>query len=153
MSAQGEYTADDKRADNAVLLAPESMGDFVLSLEYRIESRTGQGGVYFKYPGSGPLLNNALKIQLSNDAGIRPDLYSTGSLFGISTPKVNAAQPAGTWQSLLLSVRGNRVQLAIDGKQVLDTTFSTIEWPEKGYVALDGVVGGISYRKILLLPQ
>jgi hypothetical protein len=146
---EGEYTAGPERAEGALLVSPREHENFHLSLEYRTNERAGQGGVYFKHPGSGRS-DRALKIQLSSDAGVRPDLYSTGSLFGLDAPKSNAAPPVGKWARLEVTVVGDRVRVAIDGKEVLSTTFPTSDRPQAGHVALDGVSGGISYRKIIL---
>ena len=146
----GEFTAGDERVDGAILKSPYEVTDFSLTMEYRTNSPTGQGGVYFTYPGRGRLDNNALKVQLSNDPGVAPDPYCTGALFGLEAPEVNAAGRQGEWNVFQMSVRGSRVSVTINGKKVLDKAFSAGERSTTGYVALDGVSGGISYRKVIL---
>jgi uncharacterized coiled-coil protein SlyX len=145
----GEYTAAVGRVDGAALVTPRDFRSFELSLEYRTNEPTGQGGVYFRYSGTGRL-DAALKVQLSNDAGVNPDLYCTGSLFGVEAPKANAAKPQGEWNTLHITVIDARLTVTLNGRQVLQTTFAETDRPKAGYVALDGVTGGISYRKIIL---
>ena len=113
------------------------------------------GGVYFRYSGQGNPNDNAFKVQLANDAGIAPDNFSTGALFTEFAPDVNAAKPAGEWNTLHIRVHGPDLVVTINGKQVLEAVAVAPDKPKKGYVALDGVAGGITYRKILVseLPK
>lgn len=149
----GEFIAGESRSVGAHLQSPEPLSDFSLTLEYRTTSANGQGGIYFGYTGAGRLADNARKIQLSNDVGVNPDLYCTGALFGNTAPTINAAKPQGEWNTLVLNVRGPRVQVAINGREVLSTTFTTDLEPAPGYVGLDGATGGIGYRKVILSTQ
>ncbi|MEZ6066389.1 MAG: family 16 glycoside hydrolase [Planctomycetaceae bacterium] len=149
----GEYTAASDRSEGSALVSPEPLNDFQLSMEYRTNSPTGQGGVYFKYAGQGRLGTDLLKVQLSNDAGIKPDDFSTGALFGRSSPTRNATKPQGEWNTFELTVIDKRARVVINGQEVLDTAFSLGDNPASGYIALDGVAGGISYRKLILSDQ
>jgi hypothetical protein len=149
----GEWTASEERVEGALLLSPRELERFELMLEYRINSDIGSGGVYFRYSGSGRLDRNALKVQLSNDAGMAPHQYCTGSLFAVQAPRVNAARPLGEWNTFHMSVDGDRLRVQINGQEVLRMTFPTSGLPPAGYVALDGVRGGITYRKIILSDQ
>ena len=146
----GEYTATDDRADGALLLSAQPYDAFELTMEYRTNSATGQGGVFFRYPGRGRPYDNAFKIQLSNDRGVAADAYCTGALFSYEGPSINAAGPQGDWNQFRMVVKGTRVTVEINGETVLNTTASDPEIPTSGYVALDGIAGGISYRKILV---
>ncbi|WP_145369815.1 family 16 glycoside hydrolase [Maioricimonas rarisocia] len=146
----GEFTASDERADGSLLVSPQRYDHFELTMEYRTNSPTGQGGVFFRYPGSGRPYDSAFKIQLSNDRGVAADAYSTGALFSFDAPSKNAAGPQGEWNEFRMLVEGTRVAVEINGEQVLRTTASDPEIPKSGFVALDGITGGISYRKILI---
>jgi hypothetical protein len=149
----GEFTAGPERSDNAMLLSPNSFGDFSLTMEYRTNAPVGQGGVYFTYTGRGRLDTNALKIQLSNDAGVRPDAFCTGALFNVEAPAINAAKPLGEWNTFAMSLRGRRLSATINGQPVLNTQIDPGERTGPGYIALDGESGGISYRKVILSDQ
>lgn len=147
----GEYTAEAGRAAGSYLVSPRTYENFELQMEWRCTGVSGQGGVFFRYPGTGGPEESALKIQLANDAGVQPDQYSSGSLFKLQPPKVNAVLPEGEWNTLVLRVQGAHVRVWINGRAVLDTTAPESARPRAGYIALDGVVGGISYRKTLLM--
>ena len=149
----GEFTASSDRAENAVLMSPQEYARFELTMEYRTNGANGQGGVFFRYPGSGPLYGNCFKIQLSNDEGVNADEYCTGALFGIEAPQVNAAGAGGEWQTFRMVVDGEKLDVWINDRQVLDTTAIDDQIPESGYIALDGIPGGISYRKVLVVGE
>jgi|GEM_PF-623416 len=145
------YGAALMRSRGSLLLSEREYARFELSLEWMVEAdTTAQGGVFFHYPGSGDPGDNAFKIHLANDAGIRPDNFTTGSLFGQSPPEENAAKPPGEWNTLVLRVIEDRVTVIINGKKVLATVAQKDGLGKSGYVALDGAAGGISYRKMLL---
>ena len=148
---QGTWVADLQQSAGSLLVSPEKYGDFELTLEWKVDGRTAQGGVYFRWPGGGQPGETAFKIHLANDAGIPADQFTTGSLFKLSAPRRNAARAGGQWNTLRLVVRGEHVRAEINGSPVLDTDAADPEIPLKGYVALDGSIGGITYRRILLI--
>lgn len=146
-----EFTAVPQRSNGSLMLSENQYENFELSLEWQtVDQTTAQGGVYFRYTGGGLLIDNAFKIHLANDFGIAPDAYSTGALFGDTPPDENAVKKSGEWNTLLLTVRDGDVTVVVNERKVLEAPAVNAEIPQKGYVALDGVNGGISYRKILL---
>ncbi|MCC7418952.1 MAG: DUF1080 domain-containing protein [Planctomycetaceae bacterium] len=148
----GMYTADGKKSAGAALQSRREYDNFELRTEYRVSGSLGQGGVYFHWNGrQSPNPNNAFKIHLANDAGTAPDKFSTGSLFKVEAPTANASLPEGKWNTLVLRVVGESVVLTINGKRILDTKATSKTIGGKGLVCLDGEVGGISYRRTLLL--
>lgn len=151
-----EYEATLERKPGALLLSELEYENVEISLEWKTQnSMVAMGGVYFRYSGQGNPNDNAFKIQLANDAGIAPDNFSTGALFTEFAPDVNAAKPAGEWNTLHIRVHGPDLVVTINGKKVLEAVAVAPDKPKKGYVAMDGVAGGITYRKILVseLPK
>jgi len=152
INSKGMYAANSTRSPNSYLISPSQFDNFQLSLEWKTVGRTGQGGVFFRYDGKDEIRNNAYKIQLSNDFGVLPDQFSTGALFSVEAPEVNAVKSNDEWNQLQLTVKKERVIVKINGTEVLNTNASSETIPLRGHVVLDGVVGGITYRKILLIP-
>ena len=146
------WRAGAGRAAGSLMVSPREMAGFELSLEWKTVGETGQGGVFFRYAGSGNPTTGALKLQLSSDAGVAADQFSTGSLFGVAPPSVNAVKPTGQWNALKLRVDGDAVRVEINGQRVLMTTVTNPDVPAAGHVALDGIAGGITYRRVLLVP-
>ena len=61
-------------------------------------------------------------------------------------------KPTGQWNVLKLRVDGDAVRVEINGQRVLMTTVTDPDLPAVGHVALDGIAGGITYRRVLLVP-
>jgi hypothetical protein len=150
------YEADNERSNGSLLTSQKEYRNFELSLEWKtLNTLTAQGGVFFHYPGRGELVDLAHKIHLSNDSGKGADQYSSGSLFGEEGPIENVVKPAGEWNTLEIKVVDKKVTVTINGKHVLETDVTKETVPERGLISLDGIAGGITYRKILLseLPE
>ncbi|MEX0703543.1 MAG: family 16 glycoside hydrolase [Planctomycetales bacterium] len=151
----GEFTAAPQRVANSYLMWPEEFERFELRMEWKVaDVSTAFGGVYFRWNilnGQPFEPNTSFKIQLGNDYGIAPDPTVSGGLFQIEAPRENAVKPAGQWNDFRLRVNGDKVDVWINGKHVLDTVTRNAQLPAKGIVLLDGISGGISYRKILLV--
>ena len=146
----GEFLADDVRSNGSYLKSDQQYGNLELTCEWKVTGPTAMGGVYLRYDGRGNPFENGAKIHLANDlAQKNVDQYSTGSLFGSDPPLLNASLPEGKWNTLRIRVRGDKVQVAINGKDVLKATLDS-DVPAQGHVVLDGVAGGISYRKVLV---
>jgi hypothetical protein len=147
---QGEFTANGDRSNESYLVSEKEYGDFELTCEWQVFEPNAMGGVYFRYSGKGKPLENGAKIHLANDPDLKKlDRFATGALFAVTSPDVNASHPSGQWNTLRIQVRGSDVKVWINDKQVLQTELPKAV-PEQGTVMLDGVVGGISYRKVLL---
>jgi len=146
----GQYQAEPGRVADSYLQSPRKYRNFELQFEFKTEGELGQGGVFFHYAGEGSIYKNAYKIPLAGDAGVTPDQFSTGSLFGFEEPSENAVKPVGEWNTARLIVRGGAILFILNDKTVLETYTLSDDIPEEGYVLLDGVTGGITYRKVLL---
>jgi len=151
ITPEGDYIASAEQQRGSYLLSPRQYGNFELTLEWKTTGPVGQGGVYFRYSGEDRPNSNAFKIQLTNDYGVTPDNFCTGSLFGVAPPTKNAVRRGGEWNTLRLRVEGERVQAEINGEPVLDTIARDNDIPLAGLLALDGEIGGITYRKILIV--
>lgn len=147
---QGEFSADLKRENGSFLVSDQTYGDFELTCEWKVQGRAAMGGILVRQSADGKPVEKGAKIQLANDPDLRKmDPFATGALFGVTSPDSNAGLPEGKWNTLRIQVRGKDVKGWVNGTEVLKATLpDTI--PENGHVMLDGVLGGISYRKVLL---
>ena len=148
----GDFVADNNKQSGSFLVSDRQYEAFELQLEWKtMNSNTAYGGVFFRYPGSGRPSDTAFKLNLANDFGAPADNYSTGALFKYQAPDINAVKPTGQWNTLKLRVNLDEVVVTINGKLVMDTAAVNADIPTKGYIALDGDLGGITYRKPLLM--
>jgi len=147
---QGEFIADSKRENGSYLVSDQTYQDFELTCEWKVQGRTAMGGVLLRQSGNGKPVEKGAKIPLANDPDLKKmDTFTTGALFGVTSPDSNAGLGEGKWNTLRIQVRGKDVKAWINGTEVLKATLADTV-PGSGYVMLDGVVGGISYRKVLL---
>lgn len=149
----GTYLADKTRQPGSYLVSPTMYTHFELRSEWKITEPGGSGGVFFRYaaPGRDDPYRKAFKLQLADDKDFKPDPQSTGALHTYEAPSVNASKARGEWNTLRLRVQNLKVEVWINDKLVLDTIAQNDMVPLEGFIALDGVNGGIAYRKLLLV--
>lgn len=147
---QGEFIADNTRSNGSYLKSEQSYGDFEFSCEWRVNGAAAMGGAYIRYSGEGKPSENGAKVHLANDSDLKKmDRFATGALFATTSPSQNASLPEGRWNTLRIQAKGTSVQVWINDKEVLQATLDK-DVPASGFVMLDGVAGGIAYRKVLL---
>lgn len=107
---KGEPSAWQVQSDGSVLVSggdavsAEEFGDFQLHLEFRCGAepggqRKGNSGVY---------IHGRYEVQVYDTFGMEPTLNSCGAVYGIAPPAVNAARPAGEWQTYDIVFRAPR---------------------------------------------
>ena len=148
----GEFIARSGRVANSYLMSPKTYENFELRLEWKTTAN-GSGGVFFRYRGRDDANLYGYKIQLTDDFGSdRTDPQTTGALFNVAPPTRNAVRKRGEWNTLRMQVRGTQVVVEINGAKVLDRDAEATDFKAiSGYVVLDGVPGGVTYRKTLLM--
>ncbi len=114
----GGVLTNEKPGNNIISTAP--FKDFSLSMEYKLE----------KDSNSGLYLRGRYELQVLDDAGKPPALGGHMAVYGRVMPSVNASRPAGEWQTVEVTLVGNRVTVILNGQKVHDN------------VAIDGITGG-----------
>ena len=83
-----------------------------------------------------------------------------GGVYGFLTPCLNAAKPAGEWQTIEITLIGRAVTIVLNGERVLDRqaipgiTGGALDSREgdPGPILLQGDHGPIEFRKLTLTP-
>ncbi len=102
------------------IVSERKFKDFSLSMEYKLE----------KDSNSGLYLRGRYELQILDDAGKPPTLTGHMSVYGRVTPSANASRTAGEWQTVDVTLVGNRVSVVLNGQKIQDN------------VALEGITGG-----------
>ena len=155
------------------LRAPVEVGDFVLSIEWKVQ-RGGNTGVFLRakpVPWTLPpsVLNKrvvstrgldwpsrtGLELQAQDDPGIA-NKYSSGSLYRHAGVAANPTNPPGQWNHYTVRARGPRVEVWSNGQQVLDARIDECpltlpEPPMRGYIGLQNHGAPAEFRDIKLL--
>jgi hypothetical protein len=124
--------------------------DFNLKLEVNVPAESNSG-VY---------LRGMYEIQVLDSYKKPLDSHNMGALYSRIIPTVSAEKPAGTWQSMDITLVDRHVTVILNGVKIIDNqpvygpTGGAIKSDvfAKGPIYLQGDHGKVSYRNIVLTP-
>ena len=133
------------------LLTEKRFTDFKLHAEFRYP-RGSNSGIY---------LRGRYEVQIEDNFGVEPDSHRIGGVYGFLTPRINAAKPAGQWQTLDIVLVGRVVTVVLNGEQVIDRqtipgiTGGALDSDEgqPGPIMLQGDHGPIDFRKLIVWQE
>ena len=124
--------------------------DFNLKIEVNIPAESNSG-VY---------LRGMYEIQVFDSYKKELDTHNMGALYSRVKPSVNAEKPAGTWQTLDITLCNRHVTVILNGVNIIDNQpiygptggamKSDVNTP--GPIYLQGDHGTVSFRNIVLTP-
>ncbi|MES2003233.1 MAG: DUF1080 domain-containing protein [Bacteroidota bacterium] len=134
----------------ANLVTDKVFTDFTLHIELR----------YPKGSNSGVYLRGRYEVQIEDNYGQDPLIDRFGAIYGFLPPNVNAAKPAGEWQSYDITLIGRTVTVVANGKTVIcDQVIPGItggalnsKEGEPGPILIQGDHGPVEYRNIVIRP-
>ncbi|MEX2120548.1 MAG: DUF1080 domain-containing protein [Pirellulales bacterium] len=144
------------------LSTEDEYANFELKLEFRVPEG-GNSGVFLRAPHKGNPAFAGMEVQVLDDydeqyADLQPAQYC-GSLYGVAAAEPRVSKKAGEWQKLHIVCDGNRVQVELNGEQVVDAnldehTDKVKEHPgierKTGYIGLQNHGSPLDYRNILI---
>jgi len=111
-------------------------------------------------PGSnsGIYLRGRYEVQIQDTAGKALDPLRMGGIYGFIAPSVDAARPAGEWQTLDVELVGRRVTVVLNGTTIIDgqeipgITGGALDSDEgaPGPIMLQGDHGAIELRNLTI---
>ncbi len=141
--------------------AEKEFADFHFHLEYRMVNKSGRNnsGIGIRTVPFDPKRSRdtrpsfaCYEIQLLNDVGKKPTNHSTGSLYRYVAPKVNAVKPAPEWNVMDIICVGPRIQILMNGTEIIDFDQTTMERvaknPLKGYLCVQNHGSEIEFRNL-----
>ncbi len=155
------------------LRAPIEVGDFLLRVDWKVPEK-GNVGIFLRArpvewhvppgPESKPRVQMygldwpsraGLELQAQADPG-EASRYSSGSLYRHAAPSANPTHPPGQWNRYTVRARGTRVEVWINGQQVMDTRLESCsdtlpEPPLRGYIGLQNHGASAEYRDVRLI--
>jgi hypothetical protein len=124
--------------------------DFNLKLEVNVPP-DGNSGIY---------LRGIYEVQVSDGFGRAPNSHGMGGVYSRIAPTVNAAKPAGEWQTFDITLVDRHVTVVLNGRLVIDNqpllgcTGGAL-WSDEsrpGPIYLQGDHTGVSFRNLALRP-
>jgi hypothetical protein len=132
------------------LITERKFQDFKLHAEF----------LYPKGSNSGIYLRGRYEAQIEDDYGLPADSHYLGGIYGFVSPRVNAAKPAGEWQTMDITLVGREVSITVNGEPVVTrqvipgVTGGALDSREgeEGPIFLQGDHGPVEFRKVTLTP-
>jgi len=152
---KSEWRAEDGTLANPVesdnLYTEKEFENFQLHIEFKLP-KGGNSGVFLRGCKEVQLFDSFGKAKLGED--------DCGGIFGKLPPAVNAARPAGEWNSLDVTIVGRKITVVLNGKTTVDgkvvdgVTGGQIneEEDKPGPLMLQGDHGAVWFRNLWLKP-
>lgn len=132
------------------LISEQKFNDFKLHAEFRFPAGSN----------SGLYLRGRYEVQIEDSFGRDADSHRFGGVYGFLTPSLNAAKPAGQWQSLEITLVGRHVTVILNGERIIDRqsipgiTGGALDSREQepGPIMIQGDHGAVEFRVVTLTP-
>lgn len=132
------------------LITERKFRDFKLHAEFR----------YPKGSNSGIYLRGRYEAQIEDDYGLPAESHYIGGIYGFVSPRINAAKPAGEWQTMDITLVGREVSITLNGEQVVTRqvipgiTGGALDSREgeDGPILLQGDHGPVEFRRVTITP-
>lgn len=104
---------------------PATFGDFVLRIEWRVQSEEDNSGVFVRIPPLGDGVQRAIdegyEIQI-DERGLDPGtgrfgsaLHATGAVYGLAPATTRASRAIGAWNVFEITLRGLDISVRLNG--------------------------------------
>jgi hypothetical protein len=150
------------------LLTDKEFTDFELRLDFKIPPR-GNSGVALRTPAEGNPAYVGMEIQILDDAwhldpnnvkDLKPT-QKTGAIYDVVPPSKDALKPVGEWNTFVITCKGRRVAVVLNGEQIVDADLDDYKdkfdkhpglKAEKGRVGLQSHGSRVEFRRLFLKP-
>ena len=130
-------------------------GNFVLRWEWTLPEG-GNNGVHLRAPRAARASRIGMEYQMLDDYGTPPDKNSTGSVYDVVAPTVNAVKPTGEWNSSEVTLDGPHLKYVLNGVTVQDLNLYEHEVLKlrlrRGFIVLTEHHDPVMYRNIRIKP-
>lgn len=144
------------------LRSERAYGDFVLRFSYKIAPR-GNSGVWLRVPLRGRASSVGFEFQIMGTLADVPNTDSTGALYDLLAPSVEAGRPPGEWNDAEVACVGSRVRAVLNGTELYDVDLDAIEennsFPagrrpqdrsRRGFIGLTNHGAQVWYRNVVI---
>ncbi|MDH3584926.1 MAG: DUF1080 domain-containing protein [Phycisphaerae bacterium] len=108
----------------------QAYGDFELDLEFKV-SKGCNSGIFFRTDPRNAV-QGGFEIQVLDSHGKKNvGKHDCGALYDALAPSTNAVKPAGEWNHYRMTAKGPKIQVVINGKQVIDANLDDWKTPKQ----------------------
>jgi hypothetical protein len=101
------------------LRTEKEYSDFVWELEYAINAR-GNAGIFLRSALEKNPAFTGHEMQILDDHGREPKKSTTGALYDVVAATKNMSKPAGEWNKVRITCQGRRIQINLNGEDIVD---------------------------------
>ncbi len=122
--------------------------DFVLMVEWRFE-KPGDSGIFVR--GSAKCQANIWENKLGSGEvyGYRTDKSMPPEVQKAATPSKKADKPVGEWNAFVITVKGDRMTIELNGEKVIDN-LQMVGCPAEGPIALQNHGNPLEFKNIYI---
>lgn len=126
-----EWTTNPEKS-GSWLRTEKEYSDFVLELEFAINEK-GNAGVFIRSAIEKNPAFSGHEMQILDDHGKEPKKYTTGALYDVVAATKNMSKPAGQWNKARITCTGKRIQINLNGEDIVDYQTDRLT---RGYIGL-----------------
>ncbi|MEX0600123.1 MAG: DUF1080 domain-containing protein, partial [Rhodothermales bacterium] len=125
----------DREFDNSMpnehyLWTKEKYGDFVLEYEFKTVEESNSG-VFIRTADRDDPVYTGMEVQVNNSYGQEmTKTGTTGTLYDLLVPEVNAVNPPGEWNRARVIAADNQIVVELNGRRILGADLD--QWTETG---------------------
>ena len=98
-----------------IVMYDKPFGDFVLEFDYKI-SKKCNSGVFVRVGDPKDPVYTGLEIAIDDTTG--KGMHDPGAFYDLVSPKVNAQKPAGEWNHMIVTAKGPKITVNLNGEDV-----------------------------------
>lgn len=135
----------------AYLWSKEKYDDFEIQFDYKVEPK-GNSGFYFNVGDKDDPVAKGIEVQIYDSHGAeRLTDHTSGGVIPRIPPRVNAVKAPGEWNTFHITVKGDKLTVRLNGKEVNEVSLSHPELkgrPSEGYIGFQDHGLPLSLRNI-----
>lgn len=129
----GSWRVEDgilARAGGGYIWTEQVYDDFVLEAEFKLAPRANSG-IFFRTADINDCVQTGLEMQVFDSYDkAEPDKHDCGAIYDCLAPARNAVKRAGEWNRVVLTCRGSRIEVVLNGEPIIDMDLD--RWTEVG---------------------
>jgi len=133
------------------LTTDRKYSDFVLDLEFKF-GKNGNSGVFMRVGDLADHVNSGFEVQILDTHGKENvGHHDCGGVIRTVGPSKNMVKPAGEWNRYIITLKGNHLQVVLNGGQIIDLDLSQSamkDRPPTGYISFQDEGKPIWYRNV-----
>jgi hypothetical protein len=110
----------------------EKFGNCVIRVVYKTTSKSSNSGVFIRIADKPKdewyAVHHGYEVQICD---VQDEYHGTGSLYSLSKSKARPAKPAGEWNTMEITLKGQQVLVSVNGTLVTDFDSEKTEVPKR----------------------